>query len=677
MSGKIKVNSENDYLTSSDNGRTWKLTGTGSFNSLFNINKRIIAGSKKNLGLSYSDDGGVSWTSSNITSGNWGNIVYSTDRVYAGSFDNNGIVYSMDNGETWTYCTEEGNYVSNAKAKAKSSDKEILYMAGTSGISSVYKGEVRLVDINPSTLLSGNGNVYFSSSDRLEFDLHSKILSNEEIDGILLIIINKVVYPVLCDRILGTRKFIDSSSYVSLKNSQTKRIVVGNEDPYKIYRYTSIIDWENDIGMKKIGTITISDLLKTDTVDDVALNGAVENYNNNSKLDELIKKVSAYISYKKNLAFANGKKKITECAITASSDIASVSSSLEMASNNIEMLNTLDDAQKQSVTIILSKMLDMIFTFDEPAIRSLINGALIETVKNTAGNIKMRLLKANVELYKSGKEFVMDPSEFKFSYDFYAGLEEAFSKYMSRMSSNILVVNSNGDKDVILQASTFYKHEEREELINEAVSLLNKTSYKSSMYITEIQLNINDYFSKLKTVLKNSESLSAEDRKSAVDKITHTFEYDDAIQAKEILNSFFTTLRTNYYYNLQNNISFKYFENYNDSLDGFSTEEKDRAYGYLDEIHEKFLDRCTELLQFQYDNFPNIESSAELLNNRCSSEIYSKIKSFTEKAETLTTDNEIDKLFLFAPQVDEVYFNNGSDFITMIKNCFYSSREVI
>ena len=76
MSGKIKVNSENDYLTSSDNGRTWKLTGTGSFNSLFNINKRIIAGSNKNLGLSYSDDGGVSWTSSNIASGNWGNIVY-------------------------------------------------------------------------------------------------------------------------------------------------------------------------------------------------------------------------------------------------------------------------------------------------------------------------------------------------------------------------------------------------------------------------------------------------------------------------------------------------------------------------------------------------------------------------------------------------------------------------
>src|SRR5574344_708461 len=289
MSTKIKANSENEYLTSTDNGRTWKLTGTGSFNCIYSYNKRLIGGSKKNLGLLYSDDGGISWQSSNITSGNWGDVEYSVDRIYAGSFDDNGIVYTTDNGENWYYSTEEGNYVSNAKSDS------MLYMAGSTGVSSVYKGVANLIDINSSTLSSGNGSVYFNSLDRLEFDLHSKMLSNDEIDGILMIIINKVVYPVLCDRILGTRKFIDASPYVSLKNAQSKRIIVGNDDPYKIYRYTSIIDWENDIGMRKIGTMTISDLLGTD-IDDVALSGSVINSNNNKKLDDIIEKVEGFIS---------------------------------------------------------------------------------------------------------------------------------------------------------------------------------------------------------------------------------------------------------------------------------------------------------------------------------------------------------------------------------------------
>lgn len=670
MSTKIKANSEDEYLTSTDNGRTWKLTGTGSFNCIYSYNKRLIGGSKKNLGLLYSDDGGISWQSSNITSGNWGDVEYSVDRIYAGSFDDNGIVYTTDNGENWYYSTEEGNYVSNAKSDS------MLYMAGSTGVSSVYKGVANLIDINSSTLSSGNGSVYFNSLDRLEFDLHSKMLSNDEIDGILMIIINKVVYPVLCDRILGTRKFIDASPYVSLKNAQSKRIIVGNDDPYKIYRYTSIIDWENDIGMRKIGTMTISDLLGTD-IDDVALSGSVINSNNNKKLDDLIEKVQGFISYKKNLAFANGKKAITDCTINASADIVALSSSSTMALNNVDMLNTLDDSQKQSVTLVLSKMLDMIFTFDEPAIRSLINGALAETVMDTAGMIRLKLLKANQELYQSKKSFVVDPSSFKFTYNFYKGLNEAFSKYMSRMSSNISIVNSNGDKDVILSASTFYKNEEREELVDEAVSVLKGTSFKNDSYIVGIQQNIDEYFGKVKTVLKNSKELSTSEKEDAIGKISHSFEYDDVIQSKDILMTFFTTLRTNYYYSIQKNIPFKFFKNYNDSLDGFTEKEKDRAYSYLNEIHEKFLDRCVELLQFQYDNYSNIEAASELLNSRCSFEIDKKIKNFIKRAEALTTDDALDSLFLFTPQIYDVYYNNGSDFITMIENCFDSNKEVL
>jgi hypothetical protein len=284
-SSEIVSSSNTSTITSTDNGQTWKSGLAAGAAVMANRSRRIIMGSDKDLGLLYSDDGAVTWTSSNITYGCWGGITYNSDKVFATSYNGYGVAYSTDNGTTWTIIISEGNYSSVAVC-----DGYAIAAGERTAIISLDPLKVTsITTYGNSNAMEAGGKAFTSMLDGISLDLHSHILSNDEVNADLLIILNKVIVPRLFLKLTGEPHSIDDTGYISVKSGEQRRIVRAGDDVYKSYRVTSVIDWPTDVGMQQFGTMTIADLMGTDIVEDTALND-VNDYrtNYNSTLTELL-----------------------------------------------------------------------------------------------------------------------------------------------------------------------------------------------------------------------------------------------------------------------------------------------------------------------------------------------------------------------------------------------------
>ena len=90
-------------------GKTWTQSNitSGNFKNIVYANGLWVVGSNNN-GLYYSTDG-KTWTQSNITSGRFDAIVYANDLWVVGSNSGYGICYSTD-GKTWTHANIASGY---------------------------------------------------------------------------------------------------------------------------------------------------------------------------------------------------------------------------------------------------------------------------------------------------------------------------------------------------------------------------------------------------------------------------------------------------------------------------------------------------------------------------------------------------------------------------------------
>ena len=264
---------------------------------------------------------------------------------------------------------------------------------GDDGAFNISKREWEIVGGSCNLFTTPNA----KSTSGLMLNLSSHLLSDKEINNLVLIIINKIVYPRVCNNLLGTRHFLNDTGYVTFKGGQHKRFVFGAEDVYKIHRFSSIIDWENDVGMKPFGTPSIRDLIYNDDsyIQDYPLND-INEIKENEKTKKLIKVVFHYISNRRQEVFDYWNKKIS--AIAPDREIVNEiieHSSDEMKDSNLEFLSHMIESEKGTVKLLLSDYFTKVFTFDEFTIKSLINAAIYETVRETACSIRYDLIKMN------------------------------------------------------------------------------------------------------------------------------------------------------------------------------------------------------------------------------------------------------------------------------------------
>lgn len=679
--GTSVISFSDDYnLESSTNGRNWTIKNANSFNDVIKIGNRLVAGSKENYGLLYSDDYGLSWINSNITTGNWGNLVYMNKIIYACSMDGKGIDQSSDIGENYEVDISQGTY----STKYITGDGTVSYVGGDG----VIKLPSTLINPMNNARLIDNGFVSFDSKEIYElfesYGMSSKILSMAEIDGLILILINKITYPYICYQILGTSSMIDDTSFITLKSGETKKIVFASQDVYKISRYTSIIDWENDIGMKPFTTISIADLLGEDTVEDEPLNDINANRTNyNKKLTSLIKKISSYITYKRNIAYQYYVNKIEEIKVDTT-DIVDNSSSTDMIESNLEVLSTLLSSQKDSALLLIQQLLTEIFTFNESSVKSLINSAIYETVKASAGLMKINLIDIN-HMMVNNKKYTIDNNRLLFTYDFYKGLENAFDRYIESVSKNILMINENSDKDIIKVAATYYKNTERSDLIDNITTELRTISFRNTEIVNGVQDNINTFMTEIKNYLLNNLTVSSTVKKTYISNLysTYIFDYAEKSNTNKIILEFFNTYNINFKNYLNNELKFSYFSDDESELSKLANDaEKERCYGYLNEIHQKFIDRCEELLMFVFENYANYTTTVEYIHGRISSLIDEHINTIISKVSSdmdkLNTNDNINNEFInFNYRIYDYYYNEANFFITNLRNYFENNEGVI
>ena len=686
-SSEIVSSSNTSTITSTDNGQTWKSGLAAGAAVMANRNGRIIMGSDKDLGLFYSDDGAVTWTSSNITYGCWGGITYNSDKVFATSYNGYGVAYSTDNGTTWTIIISEGNYSSVAVC-----DGGVVAAGERTAIMSLVPLKVAsITTYGDSNTMEAGGKAFISMLNGISLDLHSHILSNDEVNADLLIILNKVIVPRLFLKLTGEPHSIDDTGYISVKSGEQRRIVRAGDDVYKSYRVTSVIDWPTDVGMQQFGTMTIADLMGTDIVEDTALND-VNDYrtNYNSTLTELIRKVGVFIKYKRSvfMEYVNNKIYSAEPDSGFTDEISEKSVSETSKNYNFTALKLLLDSQKSASSIIMSSIAESMFGFSEPMIKTLINAAVMETARSSAGPIKYGLFKINRSMVASGTtdDYTIDPNTYIFKYDFYRGLEDAFTKYIIDMTNNIRILDDDGDKALISIAADYYRQEERQSLLDQVDVILPASNFRTLDGIDVVQSDWSKMLSEARASLLGSISLSATERKAALEKVLEgrTCAYANEANTREIFNYMFRTYDMSVRSNLQEGVEFSFFDSSSNDLASFTQDEVDRAYGYLNEIHGKFLDRCSELVEYCFDNFTKYDEYISQQHIAICSELDGKVSSLESDlcsyidAGTFGTAVEIDVYFSkLNGTIKRTYYTKGEGFINMIINSFTANEGVI
>src|SRR5574344_1238663 len=674
-------------VVSSDNGHTWTPALSAGSAAMVESSGRIIMGSDKDLGLFYSDDGGETWTSSNITYGSWSGITYNSDKVFAASYNGYGVAYSTDNGTIWTIIVSGGNYSTVAVC-------DEYAVASGDGTATIGLNPVKVSDITTygkDRSSGAGGKVFTSTLDGISLDLHSHILSDSEINADLLIVLNKVIVPKMFMMLTGEPHAVDDTGYVSVKSGERRCIVRAGDDVYKSYRITSVIDWPTDVGMRQFGTITLADLMGTDIVDDTALND-VNDYrtNYNSTLTELIRKVGAYIKYKRDVFMGYVNKKIYSAEPDSEiiDEITSRSVSDVSKNYNFEALKLLIDSQKNASSIVMSSIAESIFGFSEPMVKTLINASVIEAAKSSAGLIKYGLLKMNRAMVASGssEDYVINPNTYMFKYDFFKGLEDAFSKYMVDITSNIRLLDGDGDKALIAVAADFYRQSERSGLIAQAERIVSTSNYKTTDGMGAVQSDYSKMITDLHSYLYNSVGSSADERKAGVKKIMdgRTYEYSDEGNTKEIFNYMFRTYDLSIRSGLQNGVEFSFFDSPSDELSSFTQDEVSRVYGYLNEIHGKFIDRCSELIEYCFDNFTGYDGYISLVHSSVCSEFGRRTSALESDIGGLidsgffSTAVAVDSYFSSMDvSIKKIYYSKGEGFISMIMNSFKENEGVI
>ena len=144
---------------------------SGNFNCLTIIGSTVIAGSYSHKGLYYSEDNGKTWNHSNIYNSNFSCLTVIGSTVIAGSgstagADKKGLYYSEDNGHTWksTNITSGNNFscltVIGSTVIAGSETNGGLYYSEDNGhtwqLSNITSGGFRCLTVIGSTVISGS-----------------------------------------------------------------------------------------------------------------------------------------------------------------------------------------------------------------------------------------------------------------------------------------------------------------------------------------------------------------------------------------------------------------------------------------------------------------------------------------------------------------------------------------
>ena len=232
--------SYNGLRYSEDNGKTWSQSNItfGNFWNLVVINNTVIACSYSKLGLLYSEDNGKTWNQSNITSGDFVCLIMIGSTVIAGNWSDKGLFYSEDKGKTWNQSNiTYGNFkcltvvgstvIANSYNIANSSNNGLYYSEDNGH---TWKKENETNNLTIYSLIRHNDKILFSGKGTENDIVYNKF------DGELVpyeLIINFDIIPRLYNvlwSIIDTRlsKISSIRENTEMYNYFSKELITNN-----------------------------------------------------------------------------------------------------------------------------------------------------------------------------------------------------------------------------------------------------------------------------------------------------------------------------------------------------------------------------------------------------------------------------------------------------------------
>ena len=688
----ITQTEEGKQYISSDLGKTWKFFGDGG--NIFNSGTNLILGSTEDLGILYSNNSGTYWNETNIKEGNYKILFAVGSFIFAGSFDDSGILKSNDDGITWETTEIGSGYWTRASVS------ENLYLIiGEGGYASVdpTSGEVSIVSISSSNLNSFNsvtsdGGASDSSDSSDEYDNYEvnrqnlRYTENIIVDGkltddrlhsLINYIINNVIKKDIYISKTGRTGLNVNSSFATNLTSQESKIVCSSDDVYRLYKSSSIIDWESDLGMEPFDGISVSDLINSNVVEEENIYDSVKGEDDKSLL-QLISYIRNYINKRKSAYNSYVEGKIDDQTEDIEK-IKSLTTDSSMLVSNIQAYKLYISSENNAAKILSSSLSEELFYFDDYMIELLIKNAVYETIIQVIGHIKFKLISLGQESEKDGFIKIYNPlKDDKLQYNFDKGLEIALNNYLEYVSNNIIKLNSSNDQNLINIAADYYKRYKREEYIQSVIVMLGETEIDfTNNYIrnyTKYDTDIKAFTESVKTIIESSSSSKRDEINSLLN--STSFSYYN-IDYNKVMTDAYLELYLKLSSRMNNEIIFDYFSENTSSYESISTElEKDRARGYLTEIYEKFINRCKTLLGYSYEN-ANYEDYAVLkikVEDRQKKQIISWINSvLTDTGLELTKDFYDDNI----PNVINILNEESNKFLNIIKAYFVSKEDII
>ena len=388
----------------------------------------------------------------------------------------------------------------------------------------------------------------------------------------------------------------------------------------------SVIDWETNVGMQPIYPITVGELINSNDLS----KEYVYDYNNIINKDEyndLIKQTKDYLNSRLSIMKSNMGLLIDSTSI----DTKELTQSVDLKDKKriIDLTASFDDSQKIVSKELANNYLDEIVNLSESQIKELIAAGLYETELIYSNQIKSFINYINILLKDTStlKSKVIElTNDYSFFYDFGYGLSIAFFNYLKAVSVNTYVLNKSDDLDIIDIAASFYKQEERTELIDFIQEkIVNINPYKKEINIT------NNYTSNLSTLkstltsLINSESwISKEGLYTLIENYINNYTLEITSNEESIadINKIILKTKNNLLSIVEETkkeLKFKAFTSFIDDFPNkMSIDDKMKGYKYLNEIHEKFKSRITQLINLSYESLPIYikDNLGEIINRK-------------------------------------------------------------